>query len=446
MQKYRALAPIAALLCVLCAPQAMHAMHNTNRWFPLIERAEPVTLPPIGKLNVDLFLTQAATTFDKEVPGVGGIPELWGQYDLDLIIKSAQKAAEGTDCPLENPLCCVRPDWANVPLIYDVRGKIKSKGVIFQYTQNLQWAGLAAGFYLPYMEVRSSARYRFNPGPPGGVFNGLTQAQIEQLDDIRRSVHEQIGLEASDYREWNFGDLDVYLRKYHKRDYILNMRAVHLNFALGAVLPTSKERNINNAASIPFGNNGSTAFYGDVWLEFQPRADWHVGFIAAFNGQTSHTHRERIPVCCRDITLDASRNIHETVTEPLPYSSIIGDLRRRPGLTQKFQAYFGMDHVTDGLSFLVRYTRIRHHRDKLTDARPDAEQGATSSQLEKQEDLTRWYATFLTLHATYDTKDTGQHWPGTPRFYAVWDFPTERLGGDRAVKTHQLTLGVAFNF
>ena len=446
MQKLKTQAWIASLLCALCAPVAMQAMHNTNRWLPLLEHTEPATLPGIGRLHVEAIFTEAATTFEHGVPGNGGIPELWGMYDLDQVICSAQKASLVSDCPYPNPFCCVRPDFAGRRLIYDVSGKVKSKGIALHYTQNLQKYGLAAGFYLPYLEVRSSTRFRLNAPASDPVFRGLTPSQIEQLDAIRRGVQESIGLVAGDYREWSVGDLDLYVRQYNKRDYILAMRSVSLNFQLGATLPTGKERVLNNAASIPFGNNGSAAIYGDVRLEFEPKLDWHLGFVAALNGQTSHTHDERMPVCCTDVVIDADKDVIQHLSEPLPYSSVVGKLTRKPGLTHKLQAYFGMDHLTDGLNFLVRLTRVTHSRDDLQDKRPAAQQELVPSKLSEQQKLSRWHATFLTLQGTYDTKDTGQNWPGDPRFYVVWDIPLENFGGARAVKTSQLILGVAFNF
>ncbi len=299
---------------------------------------------------------------------------------------------------------------------------------------------------MPFMEVRTSTRFRFNPNASDPLFRDLTQPQIDQLDDVRRAVHESIGLEAGDFRKWDFGDLDLFLRQYNKWDYVANMRAIYLNFALGVVVPTGKKREIDNAASIPFGTNGRTAIYGDVLAEFELKQDWHLGFLLGFNGQFSRTAPERIPVCCREVILSTERDRRERFAEPLPYSSVIGDLKTAPGLTSKFQTYFAMDHLTDGLSLLVRYTRIRQRRADLTDERPADEQSIVPSSLEEQQRLSRWYSTFLTLHAKYDTADSGKKWPGRPYFYAVWDAPVERLGGRRAVKTHQFTLGATFNF
>ena len=422
-------------------------MHNTNRWLPHLERIETPTHPDTGRLSVNPYFTQAATTFDSKVPGSGGIPELWGRYDLDLVIQSAQKASVLNDCPpFTNPFNQVRPDWAGRRLIYDVKGKVKSKGVVFSYTQNLQKYGLAAGFYLPYMEVRSSTRFRFNPSASDPLFRGLTQPQIDQLDEVRRTVHESIGLEASDFRAWDIGELDLYLRQYNRWDYVANMRAIYLNFQLGVVVPTGKKRDTNNAAAIPFGTNGRYALHGDALVELELKQDWHLGFVLAFNGQFSRTAPERIPVCCREVILDAERDRRERFAEPLPYSSVIGDLKTAPGITSKFQTYFAMDHLTDGLSFLVRYTRLRQRRTDFTDKRPAGEQSIVPSSLEEQQRLSRWYSTFLTLHATYDTADGGKNWPGRPSFYAVWDAPVERFGGRRAVKTHQFTLGASFSF
>ena len=66
---------------------SLFSTHNVNRYFPFFERSEIYRYHKKPYINASLFVTTASTAFIRD--GVNtGVPELWGNYDLQDLFTS----------------------------------------------------------------------------------------------------------------------------------------------------------------------------------------------------------------------------------------------------------------------------------------------------------------------------------------------------------------------
>ena len=111
-----------------------------------------------------------------------------------------------------------------------------------------------------------------------------------------------------------------------------------------------------------------------------------------------------------------------------------------------------MENVTDGVHFQLRANMVRHRWDTYTDKRANKsvlsylEQTSLSdieSIRNEKNRLSRWKYTYMTLQATYDSKEAMKDWKFTPTFHLIYDYP---FGGRNVAKTHQVSLSAELHF
>jgi len=411
-------------LCSMC--NFLYAMHNSNRYLPFLERQNAHRLSQFGRWTPTLFLT-SANGAGNEFRDRIGIPEIWGTYNLKNVINSLKEVTEKiNNQTFVNPFVTeLRPEWVDQDLIFNQKGRLDTRGFILDYEQRLL-KGLSLGFWIPFMEITSQHKFNFNK--TSSHLHMLIDSEIDQIDRVRRSVHDSLGLEAPDFSRTGFGDLDVYLRWNKQVDHRFLTRAIDINIKVGVTAPLGPKRRVSNPASIPFMGDEHMGLYFECNPEFELKQNWHLGLMFGFSTHERRKKSLRIPVG----------------EEQFFYSALVGDLVVHPGSTFKISPYFTLANLSDGVDLHFRYTYIHHNRDRFNDFRPTGGKVALPSSLEQMKDLSRFRMGIFSFEVLYDSKDARKKWPLQPKIFASYDSPL--WGQKNAVKHHQLTVGVELYF
>jgi len=434
------------LLLLLFFPSLIFSSRNTSRYFPFLEKPEDyVTDGKKSNLTPSLFLTTASTAF-KRGGGTIGIPELWGEYDLKDVIFSLKQIKRGYDDPTETERKTT--DWIGKSVKFKVDGKIKSRGLTLGYKQDLNFAGLSVGAFLPVAHINASSRFYFdNEGSDVSIKN-LKPGEEGQIDRIRSQVHKDLGIKGMDWSETGIGDLDLFVGWNRNWDHKLLVRSINLNLRGGVLFPTGIKSEIDYPISVPFANNGHWGTYFDAVPEFELKQDLRFGLMFGFMHLFNKTNKRRIPV----------------YKEPAIFSPLKADVQVNPGMTFKFSPYLTFENLRDGLHLQCRYTYLRHSEDSWKDKRSDKtiksylereslglsgyykDYDTTekiTENIESKKGQTKWRAHYITLELIYDTKEAFNNWIFDPKFYFVYDSP---ISGSAYCKTHQFTVGVELHF
>lgn len=418
---------LAGLVFVAFSATSIIPLHNTSRYFPFLEKPEEYITKGRSYICPSLFFTSAATAF-KSGGGNRGIPELWGKYDLRDVIASIN----ATRSEAYNPFT-LEPgyvDWNSKAIKFFVDGKIKSQGLILDVEQNLFKSDFSLGFLLPVMHVNTLLRFTFDrENSNSTVSNNITSQEIDMLDRIRRSVHQELGLQGNDWSKSGIGDIDLHLKWRQFFDHALKMTSIDLNLQVGLLCPTGTKSHNDYPSSVPFMGNGHWGTYFDLVTEFELKQNWKLGFMGGLAYQFKKKHNVRIPY----------------LGESALFSAIVGDIEVDPGLTFKVSPYFTLENMMDGLNFQLRYAFLKHSADTLQDKRADktvpsylSAEGADGIRSEKR-NLSERTSHYLTMQVIYDSREAMKNWSLYPTFYLVYDYP---LSGKNISKTHQLTCGV----
>lgn len=410
------------------------ATHNTSRYFPLLERMEDYTIKGRQHLSANIAYLNASSAH-RRGGSTGGIPELWGNYNLKDVISSLLTVNPGTT----NPIITITGTnaWVDKDIKFRVGEKVHGWGLVLDYEYDTKFCGLQLGASLPVFDVHATSKYSFDRKDSDALFNNpaLTpQQQADQeikVDSIRRLTHQTIGFDRNIWSKTGFGDMDVHLRWNHIFDHKLLMRSIDVNIQTGVIVPTGFIQNNNIPASLPIGSNDHWGMYGDFLSAFELKQDWTFGLLFGFAHLFPETKNVRLPVG----------------SEPAIFSSLTGRVRVEPGFTFKFSPYFTLGNLTDGLDLQVRYTYLRHGVDTWKDMRSDktiASYLTTGGALIGQkEGLSLWRAHYITLQLTYDAQTAMKHCKFDPVWFVGYDMP---FSGNGITKMHQLNLGAELHF
>lgn len=410
---------------------SLQATHNVSRYFPFLERPEDYVIKNRSHFTPTFFYLDATTAF-RRGGGTGGVPELWGKYDLKDVIASLE-AVDPTADPVRD--VTGGDTYSNKSMQFGIRGKTQGVGVGLGYEHTFKWLGLQAGVWIPVVALGTQSRFSFNRNDSASFFrypdNEQDLSQKEQVaDKIRRVTHDIIGFEENLWNKTGFGDLDVHLRWNLHLDHIFMMRSLDFNVQGGAIVPTGFKSDMNIPCSLSIGSNGHWGLYGDLVTALELRQDWTFGLMFGGVHLFPHSRTVRIPVG----------------NEPAIFSSLVGRVRMEPGFTFKFSPYFTLSNLSDGLDFQARYTYLRHNMDHWEDERSDKtvqcylDKGSLVGQ---KETLSKWRAHYITLQLLYDTKEAMKHMSLTPVFFVGYDFP---LNGNGIAKMRQFYVGAELHF
>lgn len=419
------------------------ATHSGNRYFYFLEHPSSYVTKKKSFIAPELFYAKTSTAF-RRYGGRGGIPELWGRYDLKDVITSLQ-TVYGKDV---DPIYQITGthELDSKSLKFDIDGRIETAGFMLEYEQNLEALKLkdfTLGLWIPVYNMNTTSEFGFDSNAFYKSYHkNLSRSEVATIDQIRQLTHKEMGIAGTNLNRSGFGDIDLHLRWNYYTEYALRMRSIDTNIQLGVIIPTSKKMNIDYPATTPFMNNGHWGLYLDLVPEFELKQDWKLGFILGLLGQFNSDRTTRLAVG----------------KEPTTYSALVGKIEEDPGLTAKFSAYFTLENMTDGLHLQLRYTYLRHEMDQWFDKRDDqtissylqtnrSSAGLTVEETRKnfseKSELSKWRAHYFTFELMYDTKEGLKNWFMQPTFFASYDLPINDNG---ICKTHQFTIGAQLHF
>ncbi len=415
--------------------------HNTNRYFPFLEKSEHYLYKKRSQAHAALFYASASTAF-KRGGGNAGVYELGGKYDLADVFRSYEEFKTPKVGHAPASLTRLKTDLASFDdkTEFKAEGKIKARGLILQYEHDLKWNNFSIGAWLPLVIINTTSR--FNPTDKTLLFN-----EKINLNSIRRSVHDGLELKENNWDKGGIGDLDVYLRWNYFVEHQLMMRSISFNIQAGCLFPTSIDADTSHYSSVSLMGSGHWGLYLNIAPEFELKQNIKAGLILGATYQFKNTQPRRIPI----------------YNEPAIFSPLVGKAKVDPGMTWKISPYVTLENLTDGIHFQARYTYLRHNTDKWTDVRPDKEKTDFSSYLTRKtttaypditqekineniankKNLSKWRSHYITLQATYNSKDALHNLPLDPNIYVMYDIP---INGRGISKTHQISLGVELHF
>jgi len=427
----------------------LSAHRNGTRYFPFLEKPEEVVVKKHSHLAPEFFYLKVSTA-NKRGGGNFGVPELWGMYDLNDVLKSLEAVQPGTTAQLRHQLPATLQN--NKPIPYRMNESFNVEGLAFGYEQafSKKLSGFSIGIWLPVMYAAGLGA--FNPnvdnnGNIGGVqlvdSNGNPTTDGLKVDQVRRETHDQLGFVGNHWDGSGLGDLDVHARWNYFVDHQLLVRSIDSYIQVGCIVPIGMNLKTNEPLSVPSMSDGHWGANFDVVSEIELKQDWKLGFMLGGLYQFKETRNRRLPVC----------------TEPVVYSALTGKVGVQPGFTFKFSPYFTLENLTDGVHFQIRYTYLHHNMDKWYDRRSQTDQTdipsyltpnnplLTAAQMAQnirdREVLTKWTSHFFSFQLMYDPKQALQNWGMDPLIYVTYDLP---VSGSSIAKTHQLSLGVQLHF
>ncbi|MFH0898702.1 MAG: hypothetical protein V1855_03930 [bacterium] len=424
------------LLLVLAVSSSLSntafSSHNTNRYFPFLERSDNYLYRKKSYAHASLFYATASTAF-KTGGGNAGMFELSGKYDLKDVFRSLDEFKKFTMPKTFSTELNSFTDKTE----FKAEGKIKTRGLTLQYDQDLKWHNLSIGAWLPIVLMNTTGR--FNPADKTLSFN-----EKVNLNELRRTIHENLDLRENNWDKGGCGDLDTYLRWNYYAEHKLLMRSFNIDIIAGCLFPTGIKTDPRHFSSVPAMGNGHWGMYVDLAPEFELKQNLKFGFIFGTMYQFKKTKTRRIPM----------------YNEPAIFSPLVGKASIDPGMTFKLSPYLILENLTDGLHFQARYTYLRHNTDTWKDVRTDAEQSNYPSYLTRKPTaditqekiganiankkyLSKWRAHYITLQCLYNSKDALHNLPFDPNIYVMYDLP---INGRGIGKTHQISLGVELHF
>ncbi len=429
-------------LVLIIVADTVLATHMSNRYFPFIERPEDYFIKNRSHLSPAFFYVQSSHAYlhdgdDSERRKVG-IPEVWGDYNLQDIVKSLQAVQPGV-----NPFALV-PGGIDVEsaksLRFHVEGDIKAYGVTLGYEQAGPY-GLQFGAWIPIMGIHTTQHFIFDAAKSEGIPASGPQGTHDQylvIDEVRRKTHQLIGFNGNVYDAGGFGDLDLHVRWSGMLDHVLLMRTISGMMQLGFLTPLGVRKNNGYPSSVPFGTNGSFGLYADSAFELELKPDISVGLIGGMLWQFADVHKVRLSVG----------------HEPTIYSALQSNVRIQPGFTYKVSPYLTLSNLADGLDFQVRYTYLQHFSDhwrRVGNFYPkvSGDHFKVPSYLDnpalvrEKERLSAWTAHYVTLQLSYDSKEAMKDYVLQPTFFASADIPAAGAG---IVEAYQFIIGAELHF
>jgi len=392
------------------------AMVFDNRYFPLIQRPFFSVDGRSSHARVEPFFTTARRSYGSNEVETG-LPEIFmpgGVFRLDELAKSLVLIGK------PNPL---RPEWRGGTFPYKVSGKIQAEGVDFAFRQQIcSWFSVGANIFL--MGSNSWQRFYLDRSEVTIV---ISDNDVLELDRIRRSMNEEIGLLCQHAAQSGIGDVDIYARFGHLWEYVCKCRSINAGIRLGALLPSGERMDINLPASVPFGGDGHYGIYGEGDAEFELKEDLKFGIFTRLSKRFARTLTRRVPAG----------------EESYLYGVLVRPIHVDPGYTFVLSPYITLENLRGGLGFRLAYTLTKHGKDVWCDTCPNPTVPSNLDFVEKRSD---WSSDYFTLNVFYDFGKVKVDRNFEPIIFLSWDVPSSVFVTAHSVKTHKVSVGIEFNY
>lgn len=337
------------------------------------------------------------------------IPSLSGSFDQKQYAQGMVKAGYPNLLP---------PDWNNEAIPWSTPGKIQAQGLAFAFNCMLwnKWVSTGVNFFC----MNANTYEYFN------LDHSLASSSPEikqELDEIRRTMFDQVGLTHNQQSVFGFSDVDWYLRFGHASHYSFKCRYYDIGARLGVLIPSGKQRTLHNPFSIPFGGNGHWGVYGTLDGLFELREDLKIGYIARISKRFPKTSCQRLPVN----------------DEPGPLGITTGLARVSPGFTFVFAPLIALENLREGLGASIQYTMTKHLNDTWRDAREDTTIPVTLSKIEQ---LSGWGSDYFTVNVFYDFGRTKTNCSFAPIVSFRWDIPAALYVTDNLPSINRVSIGI----
>lgn len=406
------------ILLAFCMMHVAQAMIFDNRYLFLAQRPFVTVENRPSHLIIDAFVEtghRAIGPNEREIP----MGQLFGEFDQGKIARSFPIIG------LQNPFVTFgRPDWQDGTFIWGVSGKVQAQGIAFAYRQAIgPCISLGADWLFMRIVTRNEFTIQENSIP-------MTGSEVVQLDEIRREMLQEIGINQNAFTNSGFGDIDFYVRFGYEWDYALKFRHIIAGLSVGALFPSGQPIFLSAPSSVPFGGNGYFGMYGAADAEFEVKEDWKLGLLFRLSKRFARVRQQRMPV----------------EDEPLPYGLVVGPARVNPGLTIIFSPYLSFENLREGLGLRIQYTLTHHDKDFWRDMRACECQQQSPTKLDRVMSFSHWSSDYITVAAFYDFGKMKDVRGFEPIVTLSWDIPVLMVVADRVVKTNRIIMGIEFNF
>lgn len=416
---------ISLKIAILCGfTHAACAMVYDNRYFPLIQYPFITVQDRDSHIAGDFFVTTANRAADILERGIG-VFELTGPFDLAQLAYSMELAGFGNPLPAR---------YLNQELPFTMAGKLQTQGFALDWEQNIV---SNFSFGLLWLAMRSNSYIDFYINQK--IAADFSEADVAELDAIRRQALSTLGLACNHVRQGGSGDTEIYLRWFDHWCYSFKLRSLYYGVRIGALCPSGVTQKPSEPASVPFGGNGFWGTYASVDAEFEIKEDWKIGLWVRISKRFAKTMIERMPVAR---ALVAGQKDAQS-SEPQIFGVLEGPVHINPGVTEIFSAYTQWEGIREGLGIRLQYSLIHHHQDHWIDERIDQ---SVPSNLQPVEERTQWGSEYVTLCAFYDFEKVNACRGHQPILRVSWDIPYSLLVGRRFVHSYKVALGLEFNF
>ncbi len=406
-------------ISALCNIRHLHSAIVDNRWLPLIWRPFITEDDRPSHIRPEFFALTGKRAYDNHKDEIL-LPAIYGSYDQGDLARAMVKLG------YPNPL---KPEWQGASIPWRIGGKLQGQGFTFSYQQSItNW--LSVGFYSYLLHLESWHEFFLDMDK---ISLRLQAGDLLELDEIRRSMHSQIGLCGDHAHHTGIGDVDIYLKLGHSWNYALKFKRIDAGLRLGVLCPAACQRNSHYPASIPFGGEKQWGVYGALEAEFELKEDWKAGLFAWVGKRIncSGLQQRRIPLCC----------------EPQPYGAACGPVSISQGVTCALSPYFSLENLRDGFGLRAQYTLRYHAQDTWASALGVSNFPKCSlNVLEQVNKRSSWGSDYFSVSAFYDFGKINMDRAQYPIVSLSWDIPAAVFVADSSAKTQQIALGIEWNY
>lgn len=399
------------MVVVASVPALVAAMSFDNRFIPLLQRPRITVDGSQSSWWVQGFATTASKSFNNQQQDIP-IAEIFGRFDQVELARGIVSLGRPNPLPSEFQIIDKLP-WT-------VSGKRQSQGIAITWDQYIdEW--LSTGVSILFMRVQSRHYFQLDATNIEPNFP-LKKGDVTLLDDARRSMLQEVGIQDGTVEQTGMGDVDWYMRVGSMWEYAYRFRRIDAGARVGLLLPTGVRCDLDKPASIPFGGQGHWGIYGELDAMFELKEDWKVGMLLRLNNRFSKRAIQRMP----------------GAQEPSIFGAIVGPARINPGVTAIFVPYFLLENLRGGLSLGVNYNLVWHQQDRWKNL------SSCVSKLDDVMQRSEWSSEYFTINVLYDFGKVSVKREFNPIITFQWDVPSSLFIASRINRAHRVSIGFDF--